>query len=91
METFFTFAFGQLKSSQEFLNLFSSLENGSDMEKIQLSIVQVIGLEPSNFDTLAYSLMEFKSKNPEFVYKTNDLLICECITDLKVHFNNDMK
>lgn len=87
METFFTFAFGKLGSQQEFLDLFQAVQDENDIKKMQSLIVQVSGLETNNFDNLACALVELKASQPEFVYKTLDLIICECISDLKVkHF-----
>lgn len=84
METFFSFSFGKLDCSSEFLDLFKSINNENDLKTLQLLIVQTTGLELSNFDNLALALSEFKTLNPEFVSKTIDLIMCECISDLKV-------
>lgn len=87
METFFKFCFGQVKSVPDFLLLFQSISQDKMNEKMfQLLTVQVSGLEPDNFDNLTCALVEFNQINPEFVCKIIDLLICECISDLKVIF-----
>ena len=84
METFFIYAFGRLRNSKEFHDLFTSITNENDLKTLQLLIIQTSGLEIENFDNLALALVQLKSSNPEFVYKIIDLIICESISDLKV-------
>jgi len=84
METFFTFAFGRLQNSKEFFNFINSIKDENYIKTLQLMLVQTAGLEIANFDNLALALAQLKSSNPEFVYKTIDLILCESISDLKV-------
>jgi hypothetical protein len=84
METFFTFAFGRLQSSKEFLDLFNSITDEKDIKTLQLMIIKTCGLEIDKFDNLTLALSQLKSSNSVFVYKTIDLIICESISDLKV-------
>lgn len=86
METFFSFAFGRFESSDDFVDLFQSIKDENDFKILQLLIAQTTGLELANFDNLALALAAMKVSNPEFVCKTVDLVMCECISDLKVNF-----
>lgn len=85
METFFTFAFGRLETSNEFFDLFTSVTNENNIKTLQLLLIQSSGLEIANFDNVALALTQLKASNPEFVYKIIDLAICESISDFKVN------
>ena len=93
METFFTFAFGRFTTSKEFIDLIGSVtgntentvEKNEDTSTLRMLIVQTEGLEPANFDNLTMALSDLNPICPDFVGKTVDLVVCESVSDLKVH------